>query len=346
MPSVAATPTTKSLNGWHIGTDLMDSLNASRPAVETWKERLERSEREAAKRRAARVAELEAIGIECFRCEDTGYVNGVPCIRCEKGRAEGVRMLSQEHARHIANIPAGIGIPPRFRGYELDTFPDQKSTALAAVRRWLASKRDPMKSGLLIYGGFGRGKTGLILGVMRELAWQHFVQIGDDGYPELRMPDEQQGYTQYEQLSRWDYDPGFWRFAQFTTATGLLESLRPKPDGDENDVMDRYLTVTYLAIDDLGSERLTEWGADRLFEIVNERHNNLRPLIVSSNLTPDGLAKRINRQLGDQSGDRIVERIIESCTAIAISDNAPNWRLTPVKHSSSTRQAASNGARR
>ena len=346
MPSVAATPTTKSLNGWHIGADLMDSLNASRPAVETWKERLERSEREAAKRRAARVAELEAIGIECFHCEDTGYVNGVPCIQCDKGRAEEARMLRQEHARHIANIPAGIGIPPRFRGYDLDTFPGQKSTALAAVRRWLASERDPMKSGLLIYGGFGRGKTGLILGVMRELARQHFVHVGDDGYPELRIDDYGHGFTPYERLSRWDYDPGFGRFAQFTTATGLLESLRPRPDVDENDVMHRYLTVTYLAIDDLGSERLTEWGADRLFEVVNERHNNLRPLIVSSNLTPDGLAKRINRQLGDQSGDRIVERLIESCTAIAISDNAPNWRLTPVKHSSSTRHPASNGAQR
>lgn len=318
---------------------MVDLQAAERTSGETWKDRLARSEREAEARHAQRIALLTAAGIECFQCEDTGRVNGRHCLQCDKGRAAEAADLRQEHQRHIANIPAAIGIPPRFRGYTLDTFPDQRSPALAAVRSWLDVDRDPMRPGLLLYGGFGRGKTGLILGVMRELTRREFVRVGDDGHSELRIDDHGHGFTTYERLSRWDYDPGFGRFARFTTSTGLLESLRPKPDVDDDATLRRYLSCPYLAIDDLGAERLTEWGADRLFEIVNERHNNLLPLIVSSNLSPDGLAKRINRQLGDQTGDRIVERLVESCTVIAISDNAPNWRMTPLK------VAALNGAR-
>lgn len=293
---------------------------------ETWQERLDRSRREAEDRHAERIAALAAAGVECFHCEDTGRVDRFPCSRCDRGRAIEAQDRRREFDKQIASIPRAIGIPPRFHGYTLDTFPDQQSRALAAVRAWVGAERDPMKPGLLLYGAFGRGKTGLLLGAIRALTEQRFVTAGEDGLPEIQMEDDGSGFAKYERLARGYYLPAFDRFAQFTTATGLLESLRPSVDQDE-DALDRYRTCTYLAIDDLGAERLTEWGVDRLFEIINERHNHLRPLLVSSNLSPSELAARINRQIGDQSGDRIVERLIESCTAITFDDQAPNWRL-------------------
>ena len=292
---------------------------AARQPGEGFLERLDRSRRAAQERIAARHAELRAAGISCMACEDTGWIGGRSfCPQCDIGR-DLERAAERQQAEQVIDlIPAAIGIPRRYQDYTLDTFPDQQSPTLARVRAWLADERDPRKPGLLLYGGFGRGKTGLLASMLRDITYRHVVKVDESGEPYMRFG---WGYT----------DVRYANYAQFTTSTGLLESLRPKPDRDDGDeTFSRYLDCQYLAIDDLGAERLTAWGADRLYEIVNERYNRMLPLIVSSNLSPDGLAGRINGQLGDRSGDRILERLADSCTFIAISDSEPNWRLTPI----------------
>lgn len=292
---------------------------AARQPGEGFLERLDRSRRAAQERLAARNAELRAAGIRCVACEDTGLIGGERFCLCSVGRD-----LARAENRHrvrvlITMIPESIGIPQRYRDVNLDTFPDQDSPTLAQVRAWLDDAQDPRKPGLLLYGGFGRGKTGLLASIIRTLTLRHFVYYDEAGEPQVA--DSHQAFTNRLRFAD---------FAQFTTATGLLESLRPRPGRDDDATFSRYLECQYLAIDDLGAERLTPWGADRLYEIVNERYNRLLPLIVSSNLSPDQLADRINSQLGDRSGDRILERLADSCTFIAISDSEPNWRVTPI----------------
>lgn len=288
----------------------------------SFKGRLEASATEAqeraARERQERIERLTAMGVSCFECEDTGritepsaYRRGMVCI-CEMGRTVIQREAELEMRNALAGVAHGIGVPTRFEHITFDTFPDQSSPALAAVRQWVedASAREtqPMKPGIYLHGQFGRGKTGLIVAALRELV-ERAVRHGMETRSSFGM------YTAYQ------------RHARFVTSTGLLESLRPHDGSENEDLIHKYQTTEYLAIDDLGAERLTEWGVDRLFEIVNHRHSELLPMIVSSNLSPGELAKRINKQIGDQSGDRIVERLIESCTVLRFDDAAPNWRL-------------------
>jgi DNA replication protein DnaC len=73
----------------------------------------------------------------------------------------------------------------------------------------------------------------------------------------------------------------------------------------------RVTSVDLLYIDDLGSERHTDWVVEQLYAVVNERYENQRPMLVTSNA--EGDVDKGQQQLEDQIGRRTVSRLIEIC---------------------------------
>jgi DNA replication protein DnaC len=136
---------------------------------------------------------------------------------------------------------------------------------------------------LLLHGSFGTGKTALAVGLLRER-----IEMGT---PSL-----------------------------FTTVTNLLDRIRAtysdRNGVDEEDVLARVKTIPFLVLDDLGAERVTDWVEEKLFTIINERHDELRATIFTTNLTPKELAAHI--------GERTAWRVVEMCTAVRI--DGPNLR--------------------
>lgn len=86
---------------------------------------------------------------------------------------------------------------------------------------------------------------------------------------------------------------------QFTPVVELLDELRP--GGDEG-ALARYMAASLLLLDDLGSERPTEWTGERLYALVNRRWLEERPTVVTSNLAPDEL----EAALGSRTYSRLV----------------------------------------
>jgi len=73
----------------------------------------------------------------------------------------------------------------------------------------------------------------------------------------------------------------------------------------------RVTSVDLLYIDDLGSERHTDWVVEQLYAVINERYENQRPMLVTSNASGD--VDQGQRQLEEQIGRRTVSRLIEIC---------------------------------
>lgn len=258
--------------------------------------------------RAARHAQLRASGVQCLACEDTGFRPSGAFCSCPAGEEVARREREREQERIAqawqdwsAALPERLGIPTRYRSFRIDRLGDAKPIRL--VRRWLEQRRSD--EGLVLVGPFGCGKTAVAAAVLVALVERAAREESAGTYPP---------------------DPS--RLGHFVTLTGLLEALRPHPDGHPDQTTLRsFQRVRVLVLDDIGAERLTAWGADRLYEVLNARYNDQLPTIVTTNLDLSRIAARWNQQLGDESGDRLVNRLIECCAVVRWPDDAPNLRL-------------------
>ena len=94
--------------------------------------------------------------------------------------------------------------------------------------------------------------------------------------------------------------------------TQIRQTYQATESEDAYDAFFRRLTgVDLLYIDDLGSERHTDWVVEQLYALVNERYENQRSVLVTSNAGRDVAEGR--KQLGEQIGSRTVSRLIEIC---------------------------------
>jgi DNA replication protein DnaC len=86
---------------------------------------------------------------------------------------------------------------------------------------------------------------------------------------------------------------------RFLPVVELLDMLRPGgPEGALYDLADTDL----LVLDDLGSERPTEWTAERLYALINRRWLEARPTVCTTNLEPDPLREAV--------GERVFSRLV------------------------------------
>lgn len=68
-----------------------------------------------------------------------------------------------------------------------------------------------------------------------------------------------------------------------------------------------------LFLDDIGSERMTEWVEETFYLIINKRYEKMLPIIFTSNLSIKDLSVKV--------GDRIASRIVEMCDIVELTGN-------------------------
>jgi len=82
------------------------------------------------------------------------------------------------------------------------------------------------------------------------------------------------------------------RAVLFVTAPELLAMIQDGFDsGQAEDLTGVCQRAPWLVVDDLGTERLTEWAAEVLFRIFNARYVARAHTLVASNVRPEDLAE-------------------------------------------------------
>lgn len=227
----------------------------------------------------------------CERCDGSGRVTVVVDNVTTVGRCRCRMLHDRVELFNRARIPARHA-NSTFRSFKREN--SAQETAYDAVKSWLRTYRPgKLNRGLLLYGDVGRGKTHLLIAVLRELVFRHGVPV---------------------------------RFVEFTHLLWELREGFEKDQGEE--VIIRPLTnVDVLAIDDLGQSRRTEWEKAIVDVLVTRRHNQLKTLLVTTNYAPGpskgfaetNLSIPENKQaLVDRVPERVYSRLNEQCTFIPV----------------------------
>lgn len=82
----------------------------------------------------------------------------------------------------------------------------------------------------------------------------------------------------------------------------------------ESDVIKGLCNADLLIIDDLGTEKSTDWSKSMIYNIIDSRYRSELPLIITTNLNVN--PKETNGVLTDKYERRMEERIFVMCTPI------------------------------
>lgn len=163
-------------------------------------------------------------------------------------------------------------VPTKFVDSRLNTHPNQD--AADKVRFWLNNGYTEGQN-LMLAGGVGTGKTFMAVAVLREL---HMLG----------------------------------KRVMFDTMPSYLRRMRPAAEGNPELTIGQLCNVDVLVIDDLGTEKMTEWAAEQIITIIDSRSGNLKPTIITTNLpliAKDKSVRTIEQILDERSFSRFVQNI-------------------------------------
>lgn len=203
-------------------------------------------------------------------CDGTGWILG------ESGEASACRCrerrIRQSRMHGVASV-----IPPRYRGVSFDRPPvtEIDRGVTSAVRSFVDTLDENLDAGhsLWLMGDTGTGKTTLAM-LVSKAALEAGRSVAIYSLPKL-----------LARIRRtYEAEAGEDSYLEF---------------------FERLTSVDLLHLDDLGAQRPSDWVIEQLYSILNQRYEDGRSVVVTTNLDPV--------QLEGQIGRRSVSRLLEMC---------------------------------
>ncbi len=143
--------------------------------------------------------------------------------------------------------------------------------------------------GLLLTGAVGTGKTHLAVAIANHLMYEQIIPV---------------------------------KFGNVTTLLSEVKSSYDKQATEsEAEIIKSLSRVRLLIIDDLGKEKASEWSNNIIYTVINNRYENYKPTIVTTNLNI--------KELENTIGEATVSRLIEMCDGVKV--NGEDYRKNKLK---------------
>lgn len=116
------------------------------------------------------------------------------------------------------------------------------------------------------------------------------------------------------------------------SSIGLLNKIKETYGryGNEGEVqiINSLKNASLLILDDLGAENNTSWSKEKLYEIIDSRYRDGKPIIITTNLSREQLRDKLT---GEDGVYRTYDRIIEMCTPVEVKGKARRIEAAKAK---------------
>lgn len=217
-----------------------------------------------------------------YECTKTTYTMFSPhysiCQECEQDneRKELAAQQAKDHAEKVYKIQSRLKracIPLRFEGASFDTYreysgeiKDKKNKCVEFAKTFSGG------TSLILCGNTGTGKTHLALSVLKYAIQQR--SMTGKYIRTSKMIDE------------------------------VKETYNKSSVERKSEVIERFVAPELLVLDEIGVQHGTDTEKMILFEILNERYENVKSTIVIGNLDLPGLTEYM--------GERVIDRMKEN----------------------------------
>ena len=228
---------------------------------------------------------------ERCNCKDAQkYWNEYDMKKLQMLEEEKKLRMMQEFANKVDKIIKNSKMSKRNLNYKFDNFEvnSNNKKVYQSLKKYSEKLVNEVeRKGLTLVGNNGVGKTHLACSIANELI--------KDGIPII-----------------------------YGTLINLLAELKNTYDVDNNisemKIIKLYEKVDLLIIDDLGKEKPSEWGLEKLFTIINSRYENNLPVIITTNYDQNSLLDRLSINGEIETAKSIISRLYEMCYLVKIED--------------------------
>lgn len=252
------------------GVAIMEAISEGRSGIEDRLERIRKNNEELQQQRADCLALMgysrdhTEPKFECKLCKDTGY-DGARLCKCFK-KALTLETCRRSGIGRLVDIQTFDSYSLEYFKYSPEVF-DSMSQNLEICKKY-AEKFSLSSENLMLIGDTGLGKTHLSTAIAGRV-----IERGFD--------------------------------VCYDTATNIFSAFENERFGKQNHKLsvptERYFECELLIIDDLGTEPITQFTLSALYNLINTRTMNERPILLNTNLSLGEMQKKY--------GDRIASRL-------------------------------------
>lgn len=208
--------------------------------------------------------------------------------KSEPAQQANLRTWKQDRIERALRISGIEGFFRAKRLTDLKGNPKLHAEITKYMNNWKAMKQNGY--GFYLWGNVGAGKTHAAIVLANELMEREMVEVLF-----LNMPE---------------------------AITRVKNTFDSEIKSEDSKLFERMKEMELLVLDDVGVEKYSDWMADQMYQIIDHRWKNRKPMIITSNLSLEDLGKTYKPQ--------IASRIMGSCKPIRFTERDRRNQIAPL----------------